>query len=153
MIDRTISPFIRFAALVSPDANGCWNWVGPRDKDGYGIFDRTRAHRFAWAYFNGPIPDGLFVLHQCDNPSCASPHHLKVGTQLDNMREKMSRGRHVTRRGEDAGNAKLSTVQVLEIRKRYANGESQRSLGKTYGTSQGRISLIVNRKSWTHVRD
>ena len=145
--------FIQFVSQIAPANNECWNWTGPVDKDGYGWFQKKRAHRYSYAHFNGSIPTGLFVLHSCDNARCVSPHHLTVGDQLENMRQKVERGRHVCVRGANSPLAKLDDEKVREIRHRFANGETQRALGKEYGMAQGRISMIVNRKSWSHVHD
>jgi hypothetical protein len=81
-------------------ADACWLWTGTPDVNGYGKlwwFDHTNkgkfAHRISWELHNGPIPDGLFVLHSCDNPPCVNPKHLFLGTQLDNMRDMVAKGR------------------------------------------------------------
>ena len=78
-------------------ATGCWHFTGAPGKDGYGklkIKGRTvRAHRAYYTEYVGPIPDGLWVLHRCDNPMCVNPEHLYVGTQLDNEHDKDARGR------------------------------------------------------------
>ncbi len=77
---------------------GCWLWSGPLNTWGYGAFysnGRTlSAHRAAWETANGPVPDGLFVLHHCDRRMCCNPAHLYLGTQADNMRDKVVRGRY-----------------------------------------------------------
>ena len=79
---------------------GCWIWMGYVDSLGYARFQipktqiMTSAHRASYEAFVGSIPKGLCVLHKCDNPSCVNPTHLFIGTQLDNMRDKCSKGRH-----------------------------------------------------------
>lgn len=85
------------------DPGGCWIWTSRRDRKGYGRIgksqgsrDSTRmvfAHRWSYEIHKGEIPDGLFVLHSCDNPPCVNPDHLRVGTHQDNMRDMMDRGR------------------------------------------------------------
>jgi hypothetical protein len=77
----------------------CWIWTGSRGFYGYGQL-RTghsgvleRAHRLAWEFFRGPIPNGLFVLHRCDSPPCVNPDHLWLGTQRDNLRDCATKGR------------------------------------------------------------
>lgn len=80
---------------------GCWEWMGSYFGTGYGQFTvrmgRTRknwiAHRYAWARTFGPIPDGLWVLHRCDNPKCVRPDHLFLGTHADNMADMKAKGR------------------------------------------------------------
>ncbi len=78
---------------------GCWLWTGARRRDGYGTIwfnGRPEAvHRVAWMLSNGPIPDGLFVCHTCDNPPCCRPSHLFLGTPADNTRDSVTKGRHV----------------------------------------------------------
>jgi len=78
----------------------CWVWVGACDSNGYGRVRRERredgvegAQRMSWILANGPIPDGLFVLHHCDNPPCVRPKHLFLGTQADNLADCISKGR------------------------------------------------------------
>ncbi len=77
--------------------NECWEWTGTRQGQGYGILyvegKSTLAHRFAWAFANGPIPAGMQVLHHCDNPPCTRLSHLFLGTQKDNMQDMASKGR------------------------------------------------------------
>lgn len=79
-------------------ATECWHWAGPRNAFGYGRMTSGGrlqvAHRLCWEVFNGPVPDGLSVLHKCDNPSCINPDHLWLGTYSDNIRDAWAKGRH-----------------------------------------------------------
>jgi hypothetical protein len=79
----------------------CWEWCAGKDGRGYGwlTFERKKqhAHRLAYRAWRGEIPEGMLVLHECDVPACCNPDHLKVGTQSDNMRDRIARGRYPRR--------------------------------------------------------
>lgn len=120
-----------------------------------------RAHRFAWEITRGPIPDGLHVLHRCDNPPCCNPDHLFLGTHIDNVADMVAKGRgakgersgarlHPERvaRGERNGTAKLTAAQVAEIRATPRKVGSQHALALRFGVSDATISMIVNGKAW-----
>jgi len=79
------------------EATGCWNWTRHVGKNGYAWFRQDghgHAHRWAYARFCGPIPPGLWVLHSCDNRRCVNPAHLFLGTNGDNIRDMVAKGRH-----------------------------------------------------------
>lgn len=90
----------RFWAKVAK-SDSCWNWTGSLAGSGYGylhIGDKVErkprtAHRVSWEIHNGPIPEGLWVLHKCDNRKCVNPEHLFIGDRVDNMRDCAAKGR------------------------------------------------------------
>ena len=147
------------AFLEKVNKNGgtdCWEWTAARDNHGYGLFsimgEMFSAHRVAHELYIGPIPEGLCVLHKCDNPPCVNPKHLWAGTYTDNMRDMAAKGRSGDTYGERNGMAKLIAAQVLSILSEYANGHiSQEALGKKYGVANNTISQIVNGKTWRHL--
>ena len=139
--------------------DGCWEWLGGTDRRGYGRFYINRngvgrtdgAHRVSWEFANGKIPDGLFVCHRCDNPSCVRPDHLFLGTYQDNITDMVKKGRnkYPVLYGEDSPRSKLTQDQVDEIRKRYIPYKvSSIDLAKEYGTSQSNIDRILKHKTW-----
>ena len=89
---------LRFFSKVNKKGpNECWEWTGSRNEQRYGQFwdgvRCIRAHRFIWELFIGSIPDGMYICHKCDNPSCCNPEHLFCGTQQDNIDDMYSKGR------------------------------------------------------------
>jgi hypothetical protein len=144
----------RFIAFV--DVRGtddCWEWQGYRNPAGYGDFSDGKgvhygAHRFAYILAFGGIPDGMVVRHKCDNPPCVNPLHLIAGNPIDNVRDKIERGRFRTVA------PKLSDDAVRDVRRRWdAGGITQTDLAREYGVSKSLIRLIVLRKHRAHVSD
>jgi len=127
----------------------CVEWDGYFDKDGYGLsqYDGKlwRVTRLEWTRKIGSIPDGMYVLHRCDNPPCFEIAHLFLGTQADNMRDKVSKGRQSY--GESHGRSVLSSDQVKKIRELWATGRFfQRDLARDFGVTQPHISDIIHNK-------
>ena len=137
--------------IVGPS---CWEFQGCKvGPGGYGQIDRGGgqrdfAHRVAWELANGQsVPVGLKVLHSCDNPRCVNPAHLSVGTQAENIRESIRKGRYNT-----WGIQKLNADQVFEIRARGAAGEAQRTIAAAFGIARNTVSQILNHKTWAHLQ-
>lgn len=102
MSRRRLDPIRNWWTKLERTPDGCWVWTAGTDQDGYGKFAiglggqnqiHTRAHRFAYEVFIGPIPDGMVVCHSCDNPPCANPDHLWLGTPIDNNADKVAKDR------------------------------------------------------------
>jgi hypothetical protein len=148
MSNRNASLKERFLAKV--DEN--WQWKAGKNKEGYGQVKvngkQTGAHCIAYELFIGPIPEGAFVLHSCDDPGCVSPEHLKIGDHQKNMRDRMNHG-HYKIFGVDNPNAILVPEKVAEIRKMYESGKyTEKKLGELYGVSQTTVSRIVLKQTW-----
>ena len=135
----------------------CWNWLGHFKTGGYGSIcdDRARgnktirAHRLSYRIHFGEIPDGLWVLHKCDNKKCVNPHHLFVGTRQDNVDDMCAKGRNYRVSGEDSACAKLTRESVREIRKLYSSGNhTYFSLSALFGVAWQTIGHIVRFRTW-----
>lgn len=106
VLDRTsrLTSMERILARIEVRESGCWEWQGARSASGYGWIKLSNprryvvVHRLAWSEVHGPIPDGLMILHSCDNPPCVNPDHLSLGTHADNMLDRQVRGRHANAR-------------------------------------------------------
>ncbi len=127
----------------------CWIWNGARSKGGYGQLriDRRlfQAHRVSYEQFVGPIPEGAFVCHTCDNPSCVNPNHLFAGMPKDNMADMIAKGRKKCATNLDHPGTKIPHEQRDKIRADRALGRSLRSIAAEYGVSFQTISQICNR--------
>lgn len=152
----------RFLSKVSKSEYGCWEWTGNIAGGGYGYIHAEgklkRAHRVSHELFVGTIPEGLNVLHTCDNRKCVNPAHLFVGTQKDNLLDCYNKGRRSWESlpqekktiGEKSHNAKLTANDVLLIRASKLK-ISERELARTFGVSNGVIHSIISGKSWKHL--
>lgn len=146
-------------------AGDCWPWRGYRLPKGYGRWRHILAHRIAWMLTHGPIPVGFHVLHHCDHPWCCNPEHLWLGTNRDNIADRVNKGRsprgaiHWTARdplrvatGERVHGARLTTAMVTAIRREYVPRKvTVYMLADQYGTTPGHVSNIVRRKTWKHL--
>jgi len=134
-LDLHAAPFI---------SGQCREWLGAKNNWGYGRLmwkGRARlAHRLAHIEYIGPIPEGLDVLHSCDNPGCISHEHLFLGTNADNAADMVFKGRAYT---------KLTEAQVLAIR---ADSRTQTVIAAAYGVDRSNVSLIKNGRTWAHIK-
>lgn len=138
----------RFWAKV--EKGDCWEWRASREAFGYGVFTvdgrRELAHRVAWRLIMGDIPDGMCVLHRCDNPPCVNPAHLFLGNRRDNQRDMARKGRST--HGAKNSTAKLTSRTAAAILRRVRSGERQKDAAARYGVTQSLVSRLVNGKIW-----
>jgi len=146
-----------FWLRFEPGPGGCWLWKGAR-RHGYGAVNVDgfimQSHRRAWELAFGPIPEGMLVLHHCDNRACGRPTHLFLGTQADNIADMDTKGRRVNapHPGETNGSHKMTAQQVRDIRARYTGEKGQiMALSKEYGLSFPAMRQIIRRLSWRSV--
>ena len=145
----------KFEHNYMPEPNtGCWIWIAASSNFGYGIIANGRttigAHRVSYMIYKGIIPKGVLVCHTCDNAYCVNPEHLFLGTQIDNMRDKMAKGRHVARKSE-CNLSKLTKESVLQIRELSKSGLNNNQISKIVGTSRANISHVVRRLTWKNI--
>lgn len=131
--------------------NGCIEWTGSRTSRGYGAAHFAgryqSAHRLSYTAHKGEIEKGKFVCHSCDNPACINPDHLWLGSQQDNMSDKVSKKRHS--HGEVHGMHKLSEAQVKTI---LVGDKSANELAETFGISSDHIGAIRKGIAWKHLK-
>ena len=146
--------FWRFVSKGSDD--DCWMWTGNKLPSGYGLIGvnkRTKyAHRLSYEIAKGPIPDGLIVMHHCDNPSCVNPAHLSVGTYADNNADMMRKGRHkvVSLRGERHPLnifTELTAQRLKIVSGAIGYWKLAKMIGKPISATQG----VMNGKNWAHL--
>lgn len=140
------------AHISAPNDRGCILWTGPLDPGGYGYiscgkrFGKT-AHRVAWVISHGDVPDGLWVLHRCDNRACVNVGHLYVGTPKQNASDCHKRGRWAW--GSRCGTSKLSDFDVAWIRALLGAGCSPRKIGPVFGVHHQTIFSIKYGRTWS----
>lgn len=136
--DDTLSDRLRSRIDTSGGPDACHPWLAGTDPSGYGRLrargENSLAHRVAYELLVGPIPDGLSILHECDNPPCCNPRHLYPGTQQQNVVDMVARGR--SHRG-----VKLTVDLVVAIR-RLRGSSTQERIAARFGISRAMVSLI-----------
>jgi len=152
-----VTKFQALKSLISSPGDDCIPWPYGKAGNGYGsvqfgYYKKDYAHRVSYLITCGNIPEGLHVLHKCDNPPCINPRHLFLGTEKDNRADQIKKGR--TCIGEKNGFSKLTESQVLQIRRLYKKGvvgRGQIAIGKLFGVHRINIRKIVNRITWRHI--
>lgn len=136
-----------FWAHIAAARNNCWFWIGPFQRNGkvgadHGLFsyanERHYAHRLSWRINRGEIPDGMSVLHHCDVPRCVNPDHLYIGSQRDNVMDRISRGRSAPM----PYMGKLTEEQVREVRSRLGH-RNESKIARDMGISRSTVNNIA----------
>lgn len=144
----------KFLAKVEKQPNGCWYWAGGKDGKGYGLVRlpghrAVKAHRLSFQLYNFD-PGRLQVNHRCDNPLCVNPDHLYVGTQKENVADRIARGRSAS--GERNGKAKLNAPKVRVIHRLLEQGYLSKSeIADLFAVNRKVISKIASGTNWSQV--
>jgi hypothetical protein len=161
-------PIYRFnMSYIKDETTGCWVWQGKSRSGSSQLYGRIKvnkkavpAHRFSWEIHNNQkVPNGMFVLHRCDNPECVNPDHLFVGTHQNNMDDKVAKNRQAKgdcfknrnhAKGERNGLSKLTEQQVIKI---FQDQRSQRVIAKDHNITQAAVWAIKNKRTWSYLHD
>lgn len=151
-------------------SDDCWLWTGGHHNGGYGVIGLPDGnvgltHRVSWEMHFGKVPPGLHVCHKCDVRGCVRPSHLFLGTNADNVADKVAKGRQP--RGETSGprmhpdriprgaalpQAKLTELRVQQMRQQYAGGKLRMiDLAESFGISLAAVHGVIHRRTWKHV--
>ena len=140
--DMSIEEKLRLVGWRVTDT-GCWEWKGCRFENGYGRLAGIKTHRLSYETWVGPIPEGKLVRHRCDNPPCMNPAHLESGTNLDNSRDMVERGRC------RSGTQKLTLEDVAAIRvSRWVDGVRAPEIAKQWGLNGSYVNGIVTGRKY-----
>jgi len=138
--------------IKGPD---CWDWKFKQKKFTYPRMQfnkkvpRIAIHRYSYELYKGPIPEGMWVLHKCDNPRCSNPEHLFLGSSDDNINDMIGKKRHP--HGEKHGCAKLTEEKVKEIKSQLSSS-SLMALAKKYNVAKKTIVNIKHNRTWKWVK-
>jgi hypothetical protein len=142
---------------IIDEESGCWIWQAATSGHGYGTMKiggrKEAAHRISYEIHKGPIPEGMLGCHECDVRLCVNPDHIFLGTNLDNTRDMISKGRerYVGQKGASNPKAILDDKKVVEIIKLIAKGMTNRAIANRFGVSHGTVSLIRLGKCWPDI--
>jgi hypothetical protein len=148
----TLSPEERFWSRLDRSSGECWEWTGSKASAGYGTV-RIRGqyfstHALAFMLTHGRRANGV-VMHTCDNRACCRPDHLREGSQADNIRDAVLKGR--MRRGEAAGAAILTEAEVKSMRQHFEQGCSRKEIALKFNRPYQTVVDVIGQKTWRHV--
>lgn len=134
----------RFWSRVNRRGRECWPWMGGESgRAGYGKASFSGraflAHRVAFAIANGPFQRSLCVCHRCDNPPCCNPEHLFLGTDYDNVQDRVRKGRSAHQDG-----IKITNLEVIALRNEFSEGARQGALAVKYGVTPATVGNIIH---------
>lgn len=145
----------RFFNSLEKIENGCWLWKGAIGKNGYGALNVNGkvilAHRYSFILHHEKIPKGLFVCHKCDIRNCVNPEHLFLGTNHDNVKDMIKKGRKNPVKGSASPSAKLNEEKVKQIKQFLKEGMRSPELAKLFNIGKRQIIYIKNNQSWKHI--
>ena len=137
----------------------CWIWLACKDKNGYGQFylngKSEKSHRVSYMLANRcSILKNFNILHKCDNPCCVNPKHLFLGTQKDNVKDMIHKGRRSDTKGNANGHAKINDQDVIEIKRLFHEDKlNQTQISQLYPINNRMISRIITGQAWSHIKD
>ena len=152
-MNKQLQQYILDRIIINLDSD-CWNWTKSKDKYEYGaigptkwykLYHKSKAHQLSYIAFNGVYPKELHVLHKCNNRSCCNPDHLYIGTNADNMRDRILDGTSnkgkTYNNGERQGNSKLTSSDIRYI-KVLLTTMKQKDIAAMFGVDRRTISDI-----------
>lgn len=139
--------------------NGCWEWQGKINESGYGVLNIREngkkidvlVHRESYKLLKENIPNGMCVLHKCDNPSCCNPEHLWIGTNKENTQDCVKKGRFCNGHLRSKASGKLTEDQVIEIREMHKNGINKKEITEKFGISIHHLNGILAYRFWKYI--
>jgi len=142
--------------VLLPNENGCMEWISCINYLGYGQFYVNGvpiySHRFSFHLHTGINPKGYSVLHKCDNRKCVAPYHLFLGTQADNVKDMINKGRKACYNGEKSSNVKLTENDVRNIKIKLMNKEKHSKIAEEFKVDKTTITAINLGKNWKHIK-